>query len=153
MIVKCLKNAGVIKLVDELKASGLPVVTSEEVLQNMAIEKYGVYNLDFIGLCLRSEELNGLLSRTHRICEELSSRGALVCQFVDIMDPDDEKAVFVGEINPSISDLRVFKYTASESADNWRNVLTRWSDDVNTLPIVSSNIIEFLVEENLSSLE
>lgn len=153
MIFKCLKTDGTTKELAALKESGLPVVTSEEVLKNMAIEKYGVYNIDFIGLCLRDEELSGLLSRVHRVCEDIASRGALVAQYVDVTDPDDAKALVIGEINPSISDLRVYKYTTSVTDRTLREVLAAWRDDKNTLPIVSANITEYLVEENLDSLE
>lgn len=153
MIFKCLKTDDTIEELIALQESGLPVVTSAEVLANMAIEKYGVYNVDFIGLCLRDEELSGLLSRVHRVCEDLASRGALVAQYVDITDPDDTKAFVIGEINPSISDLRIYKYTTSATDRTLREILAAWRDDKNTLPIVSADITEYLVEENLDSLE
>lgn len=153
MIFKCLKTDGMVERLATLKESGLPVITSEEVLKNMAIEKYGVYNIDFIGLCLRDEELSGLLSRVHHVCHELASRGALVAQYVDITDADDTKALVIGDINPTISDLRVYKYTTTESDGTLREVLAMWRDRLDTLPVVSANITEYLVEENLDSLE
>lgn len=150
MLVNACKSEYTKNLVGAIRRRNLPIVTTDEILVGMLNMEGIDKNVFYFGYS--ETKRRGLLQLVYEKELELSNSGILVLHFdcVDIPHISCSFNLASLDIDEDVDmdDLRIYEVTAHDDYSNIKDILTAWTKDKATHPIISAalNIDEIVAE-------